>query len=80
MSTYPITSDHADCSCEQPTCYDCRRQAIDATALYVQQREARYCSGMVGFDVEAHSWRMADQYRYAAINALAMELWHDRTA
>lgn len=62
-----------DCTCAQVTCYLCRRQAIDATALAIVEREIRWCTGMTGFDIQAHAWRMAGDYRSKAINALAME-------
>lgn len=66
---------HEDCDCAKRTCYDCRRQEIDAKALAIVEREIKYCSGMWSkFDVQAHAWRMADQYRSKAINDLAFEL------
>jgi len=64
-----------DCTCGERTCYACRRQEIDATALRIVDREIVYCTGMWSkFDVQAHAWRMADQYRCQAINKLAFEL------
>lgn len=62
-----------ECTCGAVNCYSCRRQAIDATATAIYYREIKWCTGMEGFDVEAHAAKMASQYRYPAINALAME-------
>ena len=61
-----------ECTCQRADCYSCRRQAIDQTAERIYRRELKYCSGM-GFDVEEHAQRMAADYRYKAINALAFE-------
>lgn len=63
-----------DCTCATTSCYDCRRQQIDATALQIQAREVRICTGMTGFNVEEHAWRMANDYRSKAINQLAFEI------
>lgn len=62
-----------ECTCGAVNCYSCRRQAIDATAVRIYDREIAICKGMEGFDVEAHAAKMASLYRYPAINALAME-------
>ena len=64
--------DPGDCQCGSHACYDCRRQEIDIKALAIVERERRICAGM-NFDVEAHAWKMAQQYRCDAINALAFE-------
>jgi len=63
-----------DCTCKSQRCYDCRRQVIDAMALQIVQREVKYCTGMHGFDVSAHAWQMANDWRRKAINALAFEM------
>lgn len=84
MSTYltlDITSPYAynlplqvsECGCGSHACYECRRTEIDNKALAIVERERRMCDGMQGFDVEAHAWRMAEQYRHEQINALAWE-------
>jgi hypothetical protein len=65
--------DPGSCQCESHACYECRRLEIDMKALAIVERERRICDGMQGFDIEAHAWRMAEQYRYNAINALAFE-------
>lgn len=61
-----------NCTCEAKTCYDCRRQEIDQRAHAIVEREIKICTDM-GFDVEAHAWNMAAQYRDHAINELAWE-------
>jgi hypothetical protein len=65
--------DPGSCHCGSHACYECRRLEIDTKALAIVERERRMCDGMQGFDVEAHAWRMAQQYRCDAINALAFE-------
>lgn len=61
-----------DCTCGATTCYDCRRQLIDQRAYMIVEREIKYCTGM-DFDVNAHAWAMAANYRSKAICALATE-------
>ena len=61
-----------DCTCREHTCYDCRRQDIDARALGIVDREIRICTGM-DMDVEKHAWEQANLFRTNAINALAFE-------
>lgn len=63
-----------ECTCKSHTCYSCRRQVIDATAERIAERELRLCKGMSGFVVEAHAWRMANDWRCKAITSLAFEL------
>lgn len=60
-----------ECACG--TCYGCERKAIDDMALYIYAREMRICDGMMtDAKLRAHAQRMADQYRYPRINALAL--------
>lgn len=66
-------ADDVECECHLPSCYQCRRRQIDERALYIYNREIRYCAGMTGFDIEEHAWKMADMYRYPAIRELAFE-------
>lgn len=56
-----------ECACKLRTCYSCRRQEIDATALAIVARELKYGD-------ENHAWYVAERYRYPAINALAFEM------
>lgn len=63
-----------ECTCNENHCYGCRRRKIDETALMIHDREVRICTGMTGFDIEEHAWKMANQYRYEQINKLAFEL------
>ena len=55
-----------ECTCQLRTCYSCRRQEIDATALAIVERELQYGD-------EDHAWYVAESYRYPAINKLAFE-------
>lgn len=65
--------DPGSCQCGSHACYECRRLEIDMKALAIVERERRVCDGMQGFDIEAHAWSMAQQYRCNAINELAWE-------
>ena len=65
--------DEIECTCKKRDCYSCRRQEIDQTAERIYHREVEICSGMKGFDIEAHARKMAAQYRSKAINTLAFE-------
>lgn len=65
--------DPGSCQCGSHACYECRRLEIDMKALAIVERERRMCDGMTGFDIEAHAWSMAQQYRCNAINELAFE-------
>jgi hypothetical protein len=66
------TMNEIECTCNQAACYSCRRRQIDETALAIVAREIRICTGM-DFDVQAHAWKMANQYRCEQINKLAFE-------
>lgn len=64
-----------ECSCNRQACYSCRRQQIDTAALEIVAREYRVLEGfMTPEKLEAHAWAMAQNYRCAAINALAFEM------
>jgi hypothetical protein len=65
---------YEECTCNSRDCYECRRREIDETAERIRRRELRICSGMHGFDVSEHAYRMAMDYRCKAINELAFEL------
>jgi hypothetical protein len=62
-----------DCTCNSRGCYECRRHEIDETAEKIHDREVRICTGMAGFNIEDHAWKMANQYRCEQINKLAFE-------
>lgn len=59
-----------ECTCG--TCYACRRLQIDEKALAIVEREIKICNGM-DFDIQAHAWQMANQWRCQQINKLAFE-------
>lgn len=53
--------------------YNARRIEIDNTAREIFEREIRICTGMSGFDIQAHAARMAANWRSQQINNLALE-------
>lgn len=69
-----VTNEAAlECYCGQNSCYSCRYLYIIETAVRIAHREMRLCAGMTGFDIEAHAWRMANDYRCKALRDLAFE-------